>query len=141
MALTVFTPLLHFLLYDCDCNYLSQYIDDSSIIYSNNIEEANSSHNKIKAILQDHGFTLNQEKQCPPSRKQKILGFLIDTNEMKMYCDPKKFETRIEIPAATVPLQNHKIPGRYSRRKHERRLGYSSEDSRRNTSRAYFRNQ
>ena len=88
---------------------MSQYIDDSSIIYSNDIEEANSSHAKIKAILQDHGFILNQDKECPSSRKQKILGFIIDTNEMKMYYDPKKF---VRLHKALFHMQGRVVPVR-----------------------------
>ena len=43
---------------------MSQYIDDSSIIHTNDIEEANATHEKIKSILQDHGFVLNLDKEC-----------------------------------------------------------------------------
>ena len=89
---------------------MSQYIDDSSIIHTSDIEEANATHEKIKSILQDHGFVLNLDKECLPSRKQKILGFIIDTDEMKIYCDPKKFvrihEALFYMQGRTVPIKN-----------------------------------
>ena len=95
------------LLYDCDSNYLSQYIDDTSIIHSDNLDEVTASHAKIKAVLQDHGFTLNQDKECPPARKQKILGFFIDTEKMRIYCDPKKY---VRIHEALFHMQGRVLP-------------------------------
>ena len=86
---------------------MSQYIDDSSIIHTSDIEEANATHEKIKTILQDHGFVLNLDKECLPSRKQKILGFIIDTDEMKVYCDPKKF---VRIHEALFYMQGRAVP-------------------------------
>ena len=84
---------------------MSQYIDDSSIIHTNDIEEANATHEKIKSILQDHGFVLNLDKECLPSRKQKILGFIIDTEEMRIYCDPNKSTICSEAASHMIILE------------------------------------
>ena len=99
--------MLHHLLYDCGCIYLSQYIDDSSIVHSDNLAEATASHEKIKKIITDHGFALNQDKECPPARKQKILGFFIDTEKMKIFCDPKKY---IRLHEALYHMQGRVLP-------------------------------
>lgn len=109
VTILMFSPVLNHIVYDCG-QPMVQYIDDGSMVYSKDLEEAKVQHEKVKAIIKKFGFVLNDEKEGPPNTTQKILGFNIDTKKMTISCDFKKLprihENLYYMQGRKVPVKN-----------------------------------
>jgi len=70
----------------------SIYIDDGRFLAESQ-EQANAFREKVYTILEKAGWQISNEKsdgKDQAARKKKYLGFIIDTEEMKVYADEKK---------------------------------------------------
>ena len=68
VTILMFSPILNHIVYDCG-QPMVQYIDDGSMVYSRDLEEAKAQHDKVKNIIKKFGFVLNDEKEGLPDNK------------------------------------------------------------------------